>query len=48
MVEHLVATEFRRDTMNWPINDTAAERFLTDFGYTKDDLANGGKMISAG
>jgi hypothetical protein len=48
ILDYVVATEFRRDTMNWSVNDTATERFLTDFGYAKNDLANGGKMISAG
>ena len=47
ILDYMVATDFRRDTMEWQVNDRSAERFLTDFGYTKKDLPNGGKMISA-
>ena len=46
ILDYMVATHFRRDTMEWSVNETAAERFLTDFGYSKSDLSEDG-MISA-
>ncbi len=47
ILDHIVATNFRQDTMKWNINDGIMGRFLSDFGYSKKDLPDGGKMISA-
>ena len=48
LLDYIVAINFRRDAMKWKVNETAAERFLTDFGYTKEDIAKEGKYINAG
>jgi hypothetical protein len=48
ILDYLVATNFRRDALKWKVNETTAEKFLTDFGYTKDDIAQEGKYINAG
>lgn len=47
VLDYHVATRFRRDVMGWQINDTVADRFLTDFGFEKSDLRNKGKIIDA-
>lgn len=47
ILDYMVAMNFRKDAMKWKVNETAAERFLTDFGYTKDDIAKDGKYINA-
>jgi len=47
VMDYLVATKFRRDTMGWPINAPVTERFLTDFGYTSPELPDGGAMVDA-
>ena len=38
VVDYQLATRFRRDTMGWPINERATERFLTEFGFSPKDL----------
>lgn len=47
VLDYIVATKFRRDTMSWSIHEANTLRFLTDFGYTTGDLTNGGEMIDA-
>lgn len=46
VVDYQVATNFRRDTMGWEINEAAAKRFLSEFGYSAGDLPNGGKILA--
>jgi len=45
VVDYVVATDFRRDTMGWRINDEVAEHILKEFGLTPGDLPNQGKVM---
>jgi hypothetical protein len=45
VVDYILATQFRKEKMGWSINMDATERFLTEFGYSRSDLPNGGKLI---
>ncbi len=45
IVDYLVATTFRGEKMGWKPNMAVTKRMLTDFGYTKNDLLNDGKII---
>ncbi len=45
IVDYLMATTFRDEKMGWKPNMAVTKRMLTDFGYTKNDLPNGGKII---
>ena len=45
VMDYQIATNFRRDTMKWPINESVAARFLSEFGYGAADLPNGGKIV---
>lgn len=47
VVDYVLATKFRKEQMGWDINQEAADRFLTDFGYTTKDLPEGGDIIKA-
>jgi len=47
VMDYVVATEFRKGIMDWTIEEDVTLRFLTEFGLTPDDLANGGKIIAA-
>jgi hypothetical protein len=33
--------------MGWGINEEVTERFLSEFGFQRDDLPNGGRIIDA-
>ena len=45
VVDYLVSTKFRGETMGWKPNRNAVQRMLTDFGYDVGDLPAGGKII---
>lgn len=45
VLDHVVATRFRGETMGWPPNMEMADRMLTEFGYDRSDLIFGGKII---
>jgi hypothetical protein len=44
-VDYLVAAGFRAQRMGWTVNMNATRRMLTDFGYSEEDLPQGGKLI---
>jgi hypothetical protein len=46
-LDYVAATDFRRDTMGWPINEPITQRFLTEFGFSPSDLPDGGKIVDA-
>ncbi|MBS3763663.1 MAG: DUF362 domain-containing protein, partial [Planctomycetes bacterium] len=46
VVDYQIATKFRKEAMGWPVNQTVADRFLSDFGFTPDKLPSGGKIIT--
>jgi hypothetical protein len=45
IVDYLVATQFRKTRMDWPVDMGATDRFLTEFGYRPADLPNQGEII---
>jgi hypothetical protein len=45
VVDHVVATRFRAEKMGWRVNMDAVERMLTEFGYSKQDLPNSGRLF---
>ena len=47
VLDYQIATKFRKDTMGWDIDESVTERFLTEFGFSRGDLPNGGKIIDA-
>ena len=47
VLDYQVATQFRKGTMGWAIEEEVTERFLSDFGFRRSDLPNGGKIINA-
>jgi hypothetical protein len=47
VLDYQVATQFRKGTMGWAIDEEVTERFLSEFGFQKDDLPNGGKIVNA-
>ena len=47
IVDYVLATRFRRDKMGYPLNIDATRQMLSDFGYTEEDLSNGGNIIQA-
>ena len=47
VVDYTVANRFRREVMEWPIDEKVTARFLTDFGLEKEDLLDGGAVIDA-
>ena len=46
-VDYQVATKFRLGTMGWPINKAMTNRFLTEFGFKRDQLPGDGAIIDA-
>ena len=46
-LDYQVATKFRRDTMGWPISERVMDRFLSEFGFSAEDLPAGGRIIDA-
>jgi len=46
-VDYVGAMRFRKDTMQWPVNEGVATRLLQEFGYSESDLPNEGKIIDA-
>jgi len=47
VLDYQVATQFRKGTMGWEINEEVTGRFLSEFGFQRGDLPNGGKIIDA-
>jgi hypothetical protein len=47
VVDYQVATQFRRDIMHWPIDEEVTGRFLSDFGVSRKDLPDGGRILDA-
>lgn len=47
VLDYQVATRFRKGEMKWGINEQVAERFLSEFGFTPDDLPNNGEIVDA-
>ena len=45
VLDYQVATKFRKGKMDWDINLDAAQRMLAEFGYSEDDLPDGGAII---
>lgn len=45
VVDYVVATQFRAGRMKWDINMKAATRMLTEFGFSKSDLSNNGRLF---
>jgi len=45
IVDFVLATDFRKRKMGWPIHMENTLRFLTDFGYNKKDLPSEGRLI---
>ena len=45
VVDYVVATQFRAGKMGWEVNMEAAGRMLTEFGFSKSDLPNGGRLF---
>ena len=45
VVDYQLATKFRRDTMQWQINEAVTLRFLEGFGFKPSDLPNEGRII---
>ncbi|MEW6743946.1 MAG: DUF362 domain-containing protein [Planctomycetota bacterium] len=45
VADYLVARNFREKEMGWGLNETVTKRFLSEFGYSPDDLHDGGKII---
>ena len=45
VLDYIVATRFRGESMGWKPNMAATRRMLTDFGYKESDLPGGGKII---
>ena len=44
IVDYLVATKFRGAKMGWRPETASTMRMLTEFGYQKEDLPNGGEL----
>jgi hypothetical protein len=47
VLDYQVATQFRKATMGWAIDEEVTERLLSDFGFQRSDLPKGGKIINA-
>jgi hypothetical protein len=45
VVDYVVATQFRAGKMEWDVNMKAVTRMLTEFGFSKSDLPNGGRLF---
>ena len=45
VVDYLLATRFRGEKMGWGYEKGATRWMLTEFGFSENDLANGGKII---
>ena len=46
VVDFQVAIKFRGELMGWQLNMKATPRMLTSFGFSENDLPEGGKIIS--
>jgi hypothetical protein len=46
-VDYVVATKVRQERMGWRINPGVADRFLAEFGFSKEDLPQDGRLIDA-
>jgi hypothetical protein len=44
-MDYLLATRFRGEKMGWGYEIEATRRMLTEFGFSENDLPNGGKII---
>jgi len=47
VLDYQVATKFRRDEMGWAINGDVTKRFLSEFGFSADELLEEGRIIDA-
>jgi len=47
VLDYQVATRFRRDIMNWPIDEQVTGRFLSAFGLSPEDLPGDGGILDA-
>lgn len=47
VLDYQVASRFRAEVMNWEVDMGMLPRFLTEYGFRKEDLPNGGKIIDA-
>ncbi len=47
VLDYQVATQFRKGTMGWAIDEEMTGRFLSDFGVDKADLPQNGRIIDA-
>ena len=45
VMDYLLATRFRGEKMGWGYQREATRRMLTEFGFSENDLPNGGKII---
>ncbi|MBU0753541.1 MAG: DUF362 domain-containing protein [Planctomycetes bacterium] len=45
VLDYLVARDFRSKIMGWRNHDPVLERFLTDFGFSADDLPENGAVL---
>jgi hypothetical protein len=45
VMDYLLATRFRGEKMGWGYQMEATRRMLTEFGFSENDLPNGGKII---
>lgn len=45
VVDYLLATRFRREKMGWGCEMEATRRMLTEFGFSENDLPNGGRIV---
>jgi hypothetical protein len=46
-MDYVGATHLRREIMGWPVNPTVTKRFLTEFGFTPEDMPNEGRFLDA-
>jgi hypothetical protein len=47
VLDYVVASRFRKQTMGWDMDEGVSARFLTDFGLSRADLQNEGQIINA-
>jgi hypothetical protein len=45
VMDYLLTTRFRGEKMGWGYEKEATRRMLTEFGFSENDLSNGGKII---
>lgn len=45
VTDYFVARDFRSKVMQWRVHDPVMDRFLTDFGYSPEDLPENGAIL---